>query len=87
MIAPFALLPDIAGIVLWSLLTTWLLYKAIIMLPLNVNAEDSHAMDLLCRTYNQLHSLQINPAIAAWILFTCIFIEKRKKAQQLYLYC
>ena len=79
MIAPFALLPDIAGIVLWSLLTTWLLYKAIIMLPLNVMQKTTMLWICFIELTTSLHSLQINPAIAAWILFTCIFIEKRKE--------
>jgi hypothetical protein len=79
MIAPFALLPDIAGIVLWSLLTTWLLYKAIIMLPLNVMQKTTMLWICFIELTTSLHSLQINPAIAAWILFACIFIEKRKE--------
>ena len=79
MIAPFALLPDIAGIVLWSLLTTWLLYKAIIMLPLGIKQKTAMLWICFVEMTTSLHSLQINPAIAAWILFTYKFIEKRKE--------
>ncbi len=37
LMAPFALLPDGAGVILWVMFNAWVLYKAIKLLPLKEN--------------------------------------------------
>jgi len=79
MIAPFALLPDVIGVILWALFTTWLLYKSIMLLPLSITQRTTLLWICFVELTTSLHSLQINPAIVAWVFFTYIFIEKKKE--------
>jgi hypothetical protein len=79
MIAPFAILPDAIGMVLWSVFNTWLLYKAIKLLPLSQRQHIAILWICFVELTTSQHSLQTNPAIAAWVLLTYIFISKRKE--------
>src|SRR3978361_1666239 len=68
-IAPFALLPDWAGVILWVLFNAWILYKAIMMLPL----KQSQCLAILLINANSLMgssgNVQVNPLITALIIF------------------
>ena len=75
-IAPFALMPDAVGVVLWVMFTAWLLLFAIQKLP--VKKEHGLIILLLCahELMTSAANVQINPLIAALILFSFIFIKK-----------
>jgi len=73
-IAPFALLPDGAGVILWVMFNAWILLKAIQLLPVK---ENQWLLILLLCAHELMTSaanVQINPLIAALILFSYIFI-------------
>ncbi len=78
LIAPFALLPDYIGMLLWQLTNTLLLFWAITKLPLKENQKIimlwlcSH--ELLTSTL----SFQINPSIAAILILTFVCIERKQ---------
>jgi len=74
-IAPFALLPDSAGVILWVVFNAWILFLAIQHLPI----KNSHYLLVLLLCAHELMTsaanVQINPFIAALILFSYIFIK------------
>ncbi|MEJ7914214.1 MAG: glycosyltransferase family 87 protein, partial [Chitinophagaceae bacterium] len=78
LIAPFALMPDIVGMTLWSLANTWLLYKAITMLPLSVTQRTAVLWIAFIELTTAQHSFQVNPSIAAWIIMTFVFVAARR---------
>ncbi|MDB4924913.1 glycosyltransferase family 87 protein [Mucilaginibacter sp.] len=74
-IAPFALMPDSLGVVLWVMFTAFILLIAIQQLPIKKN--HSLLIVLLCahELMTSAANVQINPLIAALILFSYIFIK------------
>lgn len=77
-IAPFALLPDSFGVILWVMFNAWILLKAIQKLPLK---ESDFLIVLLICAHELMTSaanVQINPLIAALILFSYVFIKNEK---------
>ncbi|MDB5010612.1 MAG: hypothetical protein JWQ06_1401 [Mucilaginibacter sp.] len=77
-IAPFALMPDSIGVVLWVMFNAWILLKAISLLPIK---ENKYLIILLLCAHELMTSaanVQINPLIAALILFSYIFIMEKK---------
>jgi hypothetical protein len=77
-IAPFALMPDALGVVLWVMFTAWLLLFAIQKLPIK---ENHYLLIVLLCAHELMTSaanVQINPLIAALILFSFIFIKNEK---------
>ncbi len=74
-IAPFALFPDSAGVILWVVFNAWILLLAVQHLPL----KNSHYLLVLLLCAHELMTsaanVQINPLIAALILFSYIFIK------------
>src|SRR6187402_433229 len=77
-IAPFALLPDNAGVVLWVVFNAWILLKAIQLLP--IKQEQYLLIILLCahELMTSAANVQINPLIAALIVFSYVFIKKEQ---------
>jgi hypothetical protein len=77
-IAPFAILPDALGILLWILFNAFILLKAIELLPLKKNSY--LVILLLCANDMAGSSMyfQFNPAIAALIIFSFYFIRKKQ---------
>ncbi|MDB5029488.1 glycosyltransferase family 87 protein [Mucilaginibacter sp.] len=74
-IAPFALMPDSLGVVLWVMVTAFILLIAIQQLP--IKKEHYLLIVLLCahELMTSAANVQINPLIAALILFSYIFIK------------
>jgi hypothetical protein len=77
-IAPFALLPDSFGVILWVMFNAWILLKAIQKLPLK--QSDFLIVLLICahELMTSAANVQINPLIAALILFSYVFIRDEK---------
>jgi len=77
-IAPFALLPDSLGVILWVMFNAWILLKAIQKLPLK--QSDFLLVLLICahELMTSAANVQINPLIAALIIFSFIFIRNEK---------
>jgi hypothetical protein len=77
-IAPFALMPDAVGVVLWVMFTAWLLLFAIKQLPIKQNR---YLIILLLCAHELMTSaanVQINPLIAALIIFSFTFIRNKQ---------
>lgn len=78
LMAPFTLLPDGIGAVLWVMLNAFLLYRAILMLPLK--KEQCFAVLLICahELMTSSYGVQFNPMLTAFILFSFVFIRTGK---------
>lgn len=77
-IAPFTLLPDGAGAIVWTMVNAFVLYKAIMLLPLKTNYR--YAIMLICahELMTASYSVQFNPIMTSIILFSFIFIRNGK---------
>ncbi|WP_448698625.1 glycosyltransferase family 87 protein [Mucilaginibacter sp. AW1-3] len=77
-IAPFYFLPDSIAVMLWSLFNTFMLYKAVTMLP--IGNKKQIAILLIC--VNELVtaslSVQVNPFITSLIILSYVFIRNEK---------
>lgn len=77
-IAPFALLPTVAGLWLFDLFNAFLFVLAVHLLPLSANKK---MLILLCCAIefaNSIHAIQINPVITALIILAFLMVEKGK---------
>ncbi|TWR31246.1 DUF2029 domain-containing protein [Mucilaginibacter pallidiroseus] len=77
-IAPFALLPDEAGVILWVLFLAWSLYYAIIKLPLTRTQQTVLLLLNINSMMGSSGQVQVNPLIIAFVLFSFIFIRKQQ---------
>jgi hypothetical protein len=77
-IAPFALLPDSLGVLLWEVFNIWILLLAIRQLP--IQKKHYLLIVLLCahELMTSAANVQINPFITALILFSYTFIRDKK---------
>jgi hypothetical protein len=76
--APFAILPDGPGVILWVMFNAWALYIAIKLLPL----REHHYLPVLLICAHELmtssSNVEINPLIAALIILSFVFIRDKK---------
>ena len=77
-IAPFSIFPDYIGVMLWSIFNTFMLYKAVTMLPLDPKKQLLILLICAHELMTSSFSVQVNPFITALILFSFIFIRKEK---------
>jgi hypothetical protein len=77
-IAPFTWFPDKIGVILWVFFNAWILYKAIMLLPL----RQSQCLAILLINANSMMgssgNVQVNPLITALIIFSFIFIRRKQ---------
>lgn len=76
-IFPFALVPDIIGVILWVTLSTWFLFYAIKRLPLSRNEHLFVYLFCVMELFNSLASQQFNVGIAAILIFSFFLIEHK----------
>lgn len=74
-IAPFSFLPDGPGSILWVMINAFILYKAVLMLPLK--KEYNYFILLICahELMTASYSVQFNPMMTAIIILSFIFIR------------
>lgn len=77
-IAPFAVLPDGLGMVLWSVVNALVLVWAIFKLPLADNKINLILWLCLHEFLTTILGFQFNPLMTAIILFSYIFINEKK---------
>lgn len=77
-IAPFALLPDSLGMVLWVMFNAFILMRAIQLLPFTNHAKLITLFICAHELMTSSANVQVNPLIAALILFSFYFIKKDK---------
>ena len=77
-IAPFTLLPDDIGVIVWVIFNSWILYLAIMKLPFNESKR--LAVLLICAPciMASAQNEQVNPLIAALVIFSYIFIRNKQ---------
>lgn len=77
-IAPFALLPDSAGVILWAIFNAWILLKAVQLLP--IKQQQYLLILLLCahELMTAAANVQSNPLIAALIVLSFVFIKNKQ---------
>ena len=78
LMAPFALLPDSIGVILWVMFNAAALYLAIKLLPLK---KDQYLVVLLICAHELMTSssnVEINPLIGALIIASFVFIREKK---------
>jgi hypothetical protein len=77
-IAPFTLLPDGVGAIIWTMVNAFILYRAIMQLPLKVNYR--YAIMLICahELMTASYSVQFNPIMTSIILLSFVFIRNGK---------
>ena len=83
-IAPFSLLPDWMGIVLWVMFNTVLLYVAIRNLPLQEKWQNAILIFSAHEMMISAEWMQTNALICACILFGFIFINRNKEIWALF---
>ncbi len=71
-IAPFAVLPDAIGIVLWCLANALFLFYAIKKLPLDRNAIQMVMSISLLEMCGSIQSQQFNPMLCSWIILAFV---------------
>jgi len=78
-IAPFAWLPDKIGVILWVFFNAWVLYKAVMMLPL----KQTQCLIILLINANSMMgssgNVQVNPLITALVIFSFVFIRNKQE--------
>lgn len=77
-IAPFTLLTDGVGAVIWTLFNAFILYKAVLMLPLKTPYR--YFILLICahELMTAAYSVQFNPIMTAIIILSFVFIRNGK---------
>ncbi|BAV07973.1 Protein of unknown function [Filimonas lacunae] len=78
LIAPFALLPDTAGVILWALFSAFMLLYAIRQLPLNRKATTAILFITALEMMTSIHNVQYNALVAAFIILSFTLVEKEK---------
>ncbi|MCJ8209914.1 DUF2029 domain-containing protein [Mucilaginibacter sp. RS28] len=78
-IAPMAILPTWAGFLVWSVLNAVVLIWAITLLP--IDQKKKNLLLLLCAIEfaNAEHYIQFNPIVTAFIIFSFVFVERKKE--------
>ena len=77
-IAPFSVLPQWAGMVLWILANTAFLFYAIRQLPLTDNQKIIVCWYSLCELMTSQGVQQFNISVAAFIILSFVLIEKKQ---------
>jgi len=78
LIAPFALLPDVVGMVGWALANALMLGYAILRLPMSAKARWWVLAIVLIEMSGAIQNQQFNPMLTAWVLLSFIWICEGK---------
>jgi hypothetical protein len=75
-IAPFYAMPDGVAVILWSIFNSWILYKAVTLLP--IEGKKQTAIFLICahELMTASFSVQVNPMATGLIILSFVFIRK-----------
>jgi Glycosyltransferase family 87 len=77
-IMPFCVFPDAVGIVLWVIFHAFVLYKALMTLPLKRTDQWLVLSICIVDLMTSSHNVQVNPSIAALIVLSWYFVKKEK---------
>jgi hypothetical protein len=79
LIAPFALLPDWAGCLLWCMANAVVLYFVIMRMPVEYNKKIMVLAIALVEMLTSIHSTQFNPMVSAFIILPFILVPQKKE--------
>ena len=77
-IAPFALLPNSVGVILWALANAAVLYWAISLLPIEKNKKQIILLFSVVELMTSIHNVQFNPTVAAMLILSYVMVEKEQ---------
>jgi hypothetical protein len=77
-IAPFAILPNWLGCLLWCLLNAWILFYAIRKLEISPEKQIIILSITAIEMMTAIHNLQFNPMLAACIVLAYVLVEQEK---------
>ncbi|MCJ8209643.1 DUF2029 domain-containing protein [Mucilaginibacter sp. RS28] len=77
-IAPFTLLPDFWGCVLWVVFNCFALYWAIWQLPMTVNQRLAILLISAHELMTAAFGVQFNPSVAAIIILSLVFVHRKQ---------
>jgi hypothetical protein len=77
-IAPFAMLPDWLGVVLWSLTNAAVLFIAIKQLGFEQKKFYTILLIGAIELMSSTHHVQFNPMVGAWLILSYVMVEKEK---------
>ncbi|WP_082489446.1 glycosyltransferase family 87 protein [Pedobacter sp. Leaf176] len=80
-IAPFAILPDGLGMILWNIANVLILLWGIYSLPISINKRSIIAWICAHETLTALFSFQFNIALAGIIILSFSYLLKKKEIQ------
>ena len=78
LIAPFAILPNYLGIILWGMLNITFLFFAINKLPISFWGKNIILLISLIETLTSIQNLQFNPMLCSWIIMSFVAIKNNK---------
>jgi hypothetical protein len=78
LIAPFALLPVAIGCFLWCIVNAFILFYAVRKLPFSDNIKNIILLTGAVELMTSIHSLQFNPMLTGWIMFSFVLVENKK---------
>lgn len=75
LIAPFALLPDKVGAILWCMVSAWVLFYAINKLSFKENEKAIVLFIALLELLTAIHNMQFNIMLAGWMLLSYVLVK------------
>lgn len=78
MIMPFALIPDGLAVPLWVVFQAFVLYKALMVLPIKTNYKWIILLICLVDLMTSSHSVQINPTVVGMIILSWHYVKKEQ---------
>ena len=77
-IAPFAVLPNYLGVLIWAMVNAGILFFAIRKLPLSEWGKNIILCISLIETLTSIQNVQFNPMLCSWIILTYVCIQSNK---------
>jgi hypothetical protein len=78
LIAPFAILPDKLGCILWALANAAFLYYAVSRLKITQRNKLIIIAITAIEMMTSIHSVQFNPMVGAWLILAYVLVEDEK---------
>jgi hypothetical protein len=75
LIAPFAILPNYIGLMLWGMVNIFILFYAVGKLPITFWGKNIILLLSLIETLTSTQNLQFNPMLCSWILLSYVAIK------------
>jgi hypothetical protein len=75
LIAPFAILPNYLGLLLWGMMNVYLLFYAVGKLPISFWGKNIILLISLIETLTAIQNLQFNPMLCSWIILSYVAIK------------